>query len=146
MASLPADPKLSAAVSDGALLLAGEFTVWTLGQLPPEVHALDALAAAFPAGTLSGAPKVRAMEIIDELEKSRRGIYAGAVGYFSANGSMDTCIALRTALVKDGVMYVQAGGGVVADSDPESEYQESINKARALVRAAQAAVRFAATR
>jgi len=86
------------------------------------------------------------MEIIDELEKSRRGIYAGGVGYFSANGAMDTCIALRTALVKDGVMHVQAGSGVVSDSDPESEYQESINKSRALVRAAQEAVRFAAAR
>jgi anthranilate synthase component 1 len=83
------------------------------------------------------------MEIIDELEKSRRGVYAGAVGYISANGTMDTCIALRTALVKDNQMYVQAGGGVVADSNPESEYQESINKARALFRAAQQAVEFA---
>jgi anthranilate synthase component 1 len=84
------------------------------------------------------------MEIIDELEKSRRGVYAGAVGYFSANGSMDTCIALRTAVVKDGTMYVQAGGGVVADSDPEGEYQESVNKARALFRAAEEAVKFSA--
>ena len=84
------------------------------------------------------------MEIIDELEKSRRGIYAGAVGYLSANGSMDTCIALRTALVKNGKVYIQAGGGVVADSDPESEYQETVNKAKALVRAAQEAIRYAA--
>jgi anthranilate synthase component 1 len=83
------------------------------------------------------------MEIIDELEPERRGIYAGAVGYFGANGDMDTCIALRTAVVKDGVMYVQAGGGVVADSDPEAEYQETRNKARALIRAAEEAVRFA---
>jgi anthranilate synthase component 1 len=83
------------------------------------------------------------MEIIDELEPERRGIYAGAVGYFGANGDMDTCIALRTAVVKDGVMYVQAGGGVVADSDPESEYQETQNKARALIRAAEEAIRFA---
>jgi anthranilate synthase component 1 len=83
------------------------------------------------------------MEIIDELESERRGIYAGAVGYLSANGSMDTCIALRTAVVKDGTMYVQAGGGVVADSDAEAEYQESRNKAKALLRAAEEAVRFA---
>ncbi len=84
------------------------------------------------------------MEIIDELEPERRGIYAGAVGYFGADGDMDTCIALRTAVVKDGVMYVQAGGGVVADSDPEAEYQETRNKARALIRAAEEAIRFAA--
>ncbi len=115
-----------------------------VGELDPKYDALDALAGGFPAGTVSGAPKIRAMEIIDELETVRRGIYAGAVGYFSANGSMDTCIALRTAVVKDGVMYVQAGGGVVADSDPEAEYQECRNKARALVRAAEEAVRFAA--
>jgi anthranilate synthase component 1 len=83
------------------------------------------------------------MEIIDELEHVRRGFYAGAVGYISANGGMDTCIALRTALIKDDVMYVQAGGGVVADSDPEAEYQESRNKAKALLRAAEEAVRFA---
>ncbi len=114
------------------------------GKLRDGLDALDALWGGFPAGTVSGAPKVRAMEIIDELEKSRRGVYAGAVGYFSANGSMDTCIALRTAVVKDGTMYVQAGGGVVADSDPEGEYQESVNKARALFRAAEEAVKFAA--
>jgi anthranilate synthase component 1 len=83
------------------------------------------------------------MEIIDELEPVRRGIYAGAAGYFAANGTMDTCILLRTALVKDGTMYVQAGVGVVADSDPESEFQESVQKARALVRAAEEAVKFA---
>ena len=115
-----------------------------VGELDPKYDARDALAGGFPAGTVSGAPKIRAMEIIDELETVRRGIYAGAVGYFAANGSMDTCIALRTAVVKDGVMYVQAGGGIVADSDPESEYQECHNKARALVRAAEEAVRFAA--
>jgi anthranilate synthase component 1 len=84
------------------------------------------------------------MEIIDELETDRRGIYAGAVGYFGAGGAMDTCIALRTAVIKDGTMYVQSGGGVVADSDPEAEYQESRNKARALIRAAEEAMRFAA--
>jgi anthranilate synthase component 1 len=114
------------------------------GRIAPEHDAMDALIAGFPAGTVSGAPKIRAMEIIDELETERRGIYAGAIGYFSANGAMDTCIALRTAVVKDGVMYVQAGGGVVYDSDPEAEFQESCNKARALIRAAQEAVRFAA--
>jgi anthranilate synthase component I len=113
------------------------------GRIRPDRDALDALIGGFPAGTVSGAPKVRAMEIIDELEPERRGFYAGAVGYFSADGNMDTCIALRTALVKDGQMFVQAGGGVVADSDPEAEYQESCNKARALIRAAEEAVRFA---
>jgi anthranilate synthase component 1 len=113
------------------------------GEIAPGLDAVDALVAGFPAGTVSGAPKVRAMEIIEELEKERRGIYAGAVGYFSAGGAMDTCIVLRTALVKDGMMYVQAGGGVVADSDPEAEYQETVNKARALFRAAQEAIRFA---
>jgi anthranilate synthase component I len=116
------------------------------GEIDPQYDAIDALIGGFPAGTVSGAPKVRAMEIIDELEPERRGIYAGAVGYFAANGAMDTCIALRTAVVKDGVMYVQAGGGVVADSDPEAEYQETRNKARALIRAAQEALRFAARR
>jgi anthranilate synthase component I len=113
------------------------------GVIRSDADALDALIAGFPAGTVSGAPKVRAMEIIDELEPARRGIYAGAVGYFGADGTMDTCIALRTALVKDRQVIVQAGGGVVADSDPEAEYQESCNKARALIRAAEEAVRFA---
>jgi anthranilate synthase component I len=113
------------------------------GALTKEHDALDALAAGFPAGTVSGAPKVRAMQIIDELEKEKRGVYAGSVGYFSAAGEMDTCIVLRTALVKDGVMYVQAGAGIVADSDPKSEQQECINKARALFRAAEEAKRFA---
>ncbi len=113
------------------------------GGIRPDCDALDALMAGFPAGTVSGAPKVRAMEIIDELEPERRGFYGGAVGYIAADGTMDTCIALRTALIKDGRMYVQAGGGVVADSDPEAEYQESCNKARALIRAAEEAVRFA---
>ncbi len=114
------------------------------GKIAPEFNALQALAAGFPAGTVSGAPKVRAMEIIDELEPDRRGVYAGCIGYFGANGDMDTCIALRTAVVKDGTMYVQAGGGIVYDSNPESEFQESCNKARALLRAAEEAVRFAA--
>jgi anthranilate synthase component I len=114
------------------------------GKLRDGLEALDALVAGFPAGTLSGAPKVRAMEIIEELEPDRRNIYAGCIGYFAANGTMDTCIGLRTALVKDGTMYVQAGGGVVADSDPEFEYEETRQKARALLRAAEEAVRFAA--
>jgi anthranilate synthase component 1 len=113
------------------------------GRIRPDKDALDALIGGFPAGTVSGAPKVRAMEIIDELEPERRSFYAGAVGYFSADGNMDTCIALRTALIKDGQMFVQAGGGVVADSNPEAEYQESCTKARALIRAAEEAVRFA---
>ncbi len=111
-----------------------------VGELDPKYDALDALAAGFPAGTVSGAPKVRAMEIIDELEKTRRGVYAGCIGYFGADGSMDTCIALRTGVVKDGTLYVQAGGGVVADSDADAEYQETVNKARALIRAAEEAL------
>ena len=101
------------------------------GKIRDDKDAMDALAAGFPAGTVSGAPKVRAMEIIDELEPERRSFYAGTVGYLSADGDMDTCIALRTALVKDGKMFVQSGVGVVADSDPEAEYQESCNKAKA---------------
>lgn len=116
------------------------------GRAREGVGALEALSAGFPAGTLSGAPKVRAMEIIEELEPSRRGLYAGGVGYFGADGGMDTCIALRTALVKDGTMYVQAGCGVVADSDPVAEYEETRAKARGLFRAAEEAVRFAAGR
>ena len=115
------------------------------GRLKSALTGLEALVAGFPAGTVSGAPKIRAMEIIDELESERRSFYAGAVGYFGANGDMDTCIALRTALVRDGTMYVQAGGGVVADSDPEAEYQESCNKAEALIRAAAEAQRYANT-
>jgi anthranilate synthase component 1 len=113
------------------------------GKLDAKYDALDALAAGFPAGTVSGAPKVRAMQIIDELEKDKRGLYAGCVGYFSANGTMDTCIALRTALVKDGTMYVQAGAGIVADSNQQAEQQECVNKAKALFRAAEEARRFA---
>jgi anthranilate synthase component 1 len=113
------------------------------GTLRKGLDAVDALAASLPAGTLSGAPKIRAMQIIDELEPEKRGVaYAGAVGYFAANGALDTCILLRTALIKDGTMYVQAGGGVVADSVPEAEYQESINKAKALFAAADEAVQF----
>jgi anthranilate synthase component 1 len=114
------------------------------GRLRGDLDALDALVASFPAGTLSGAPKVRAMEIIEEMEPTRRGIYAGCIGYFAVNGTMDTCIGLRTALVKDGTMHVQAGAGIVADSEPEAEYEECRQKARALFRAAEEAVRFAA--
>ncbi len=113
------------------------------GTLSRKYDVIDALCAGFPAGTVSGAPKVRAMEIIDELEKHKRGVYGGCVGYFSADGEMDTCIVLRTAIVKDGKMYVQAGAGIVADSVPENEHQECVNKAKALFRAADEAVRFA---
>lgn len=105
------------------------------GKLRSDLHALDALRACFPAGTVSGAPKIRAMEIISELEQTRRGIYAGCAGYVGFNGDLDTCICLRTMVVQDGVAYVQAGGGVVADSDPLAEYQESGNKAAALLKA-----------
>lgn len=115
------------------------------GRLRQGLDALDALLAGFPAGTVSGAPKVRAMEIIDALETARRSFYAGCVGYISGSGDLDTCIALRTALVKDGTLVVQAGGGVVADSDPECEYQETENKARAVIRAAEDAVQRAHT-
>ena len=113
------------------------------GEIDPKFDAIDALLAGFPAGTVSGAPKIRAMEIIEELEPERRGVYAGCIGYFGANGEMDTCIALRTAVIKDGTVYIQAGGGVVADSTPEGEYQESCNKARALIRATEEAQNFA---
>ena len=116
------------------------------GRLADDKDALDALVGGFPAGTVSGAPKVRAMEIIDELEVARRGIYAGAVGYFGANGDLDTCIALRTGVIADGKLHIQAGGGVVADSDPQAELEETRQKARALVRAAEEAIRFAGRR
>jgi anthranilate synthase component I len=116
------------------------------GEIAKDFDAVSALVAGFPAGTVSGAPKVRAMEIIDELEKEKRGIYAGSVGYFSASGSLDTCIVLRTAIVKDKTMHVQAGGGVVYDSDPEFEHQETVNKAKALFRAAEDAHRFVSGR
>ena len=106
--------------------------------------AVAALVAGFPAGTVSGAPKIRAMEIIDELERDKRGIYGGCIGYFGSNGDMDTCIVLRTAVVKDGAMHIQAGAGVVFDSDPAYEHRECVNKAMALVRAAEEAVRTAA--
>lgn len=107
------------------------------GQLRDDCDAFDALMASLPAGTVSGAPKVRAMEIIDQLEPHRRGPYAGAVGYIDYSGNMDTCIALRTIVVKDRIAYVQAGAGLVADSDPTSEYQETLNKAKGLLRAIQ---------
>jgi anthranilate synthase component 1 len=113
------------------------------GELRPELDAVAALAAGFPAGTVSGAPKVRAMEIIDELEKEKRGAYAGCIGYFGAGGEMDTCIVLRASVVKDGFMHVQAGAGVVYDSDPASEQRECVNKAQAQFHAAEEAVRFA---
>ena len=112
------------------------------GGIRDDLDAIDALIAGFPAGTVSGAPKIRAMELIDDLEPDRRGIYAGAVGYISAAGDLDTCIALRTAVVKDQTMHVQAGAGIVYDSDPEAEYEETQNKARALIRAAGEALRF----
>ena len=115
-----------------------------LGRLDKKHDVIDALMGGFPAGTLSGAPKVRAMQIIDELEKEKRGPYGGCVGYFSADGEMDSCIVLRTALVKDGVVHVQAGAGVVADSDPSAEQLECQYKAKALFKAAEEAVRFAA--
>ena len=113
------------------------------GELRDDLDVVAALSAGFPAGTVSGAPKVRAMEIIDELEKDKRGIYAGCIGYFGAGGEMDTCIVLRASVVKDGKMHVQAGAGVVYDSVPASEYAECVNKAQALFRAAEEAVRFA---
>ncbi|HEY6299046.1 MAG TPA: anthranilate synthase component I [Candidatus Binatus sp.] len=112
------------------------------GVLREGCDAFDAFAATFPQGTVSGAPKIRAMEIIDELESVRRGVYAGAVGYFSYTGNTDTAIALRTLLIKKDRVYIQAGGGVVADSDPGAEFEESVNKARAMVRALQAARDF----
>ena len=113
-----------------------------VGELSDEHDALSALLAGLPAGTVSGAPKVRAMEIIDELEPEKRGVYGGGVGYFSAGGDMDMCIALRTAVLKDEKLYVQAGGGIVWDSDPDAEWQETVNKSRALRAAAAEAGRF----
>lgn len=112
------------------------------GTLDRKYDAIDALMAGFPAGTVSGAPKIRAMEIIDELEPVRRSFYAGCSGYFSSGGAMDTCISLRTGLIKDGTLYVQAGGGVVADSSGDGEWEESRNKAMALIKAAEQAVKF----
>jgi anthranilate synthase component 1 len=113
-----------------------------IGELNDGMDAFNAFRATFPQGTVSGAPKIRAMEIIDELEPVRRGVYAGAVGYFSFTGNTDTAIALRTLLIKGERVYIQAGGGVVADSDPLAEYEESCNKARAMIRALSAAREF----
>jgi anthranilate synthase component 1 len=112
------------------------------GTIRPDRTAFDLMRATFPAGTVSGAPKVRAMQIIAEQESVQRGFYAGALGYFSYDGNLDSCITLRTALLKDGRLYIQAGGGVVADSDPAAEYQETINKATALFKAAEMARNF----
>jgi anthranilate synthase component 1 len=109
------------------------------GTLAPGSNAYDVMRATFPAGTVSGSPKVRAMEIINEVEKAKRCAYAGAVGYFGFDGSLDSCIALRTCVLKDGKAYVQAGAGVVADSDPTYEYNETVNKARGMLRALQRA-------
>jgi anthranilate synthase component 1 len=105
------------------------------GQLRPGQDAFDLLRATFPAGTVTGAPKIRAMEIIDELETQRRGVYAGVVGYISYDGNMDSCIAIRTAVMHGDRVYVQSGGGIVADSDPQREYEESWNKAKAMAEA-----------
>jgi anthranilate synthase component I len=105
------------------------------GKIAGDRDAFDLVRATFPAGTLSGAPKVRAMEIIDELEPSKREIYGGAVGYFSFSGNMDLAIAIRTLVIKDGMIHLQAGAGIVADSDPAAEYQETVNKAMAVVKA-----------
>ena len=112
------------------------------GEIRPDLDAVDAMIAGFPAGTVSGAPKIRAMQIIDELEPDRRGVYSGAIGYISAAGDLDTCIALRTALVCDGQLHIQAGAGIVYDSDPQAEFEETQNKAMALMRAAADALRF----
>jgi anthranilate synthase component 1 len=117
-----------------------------VGELDPKHDAVAALLAGLPAGTLSGAPKVRAMQIIDELEPEKRGVYGGGCGYFSAGGDMDICIALRTAVLKDGQLYSQAGGGVVYDSNPESEYEETVNKAKAVWSAAADAANFAGSK
>jgi len=106
-----------------------------IAELAQGKDAFDVIKATFPAGTLTGAPKVRAMEIIEEMEPSRRGAYGGAVGYFSFSGNMDTCITIRTFVIKDGEVYIQAGAGIVADSDPKREYEETVNKVKALIRA-----------
>ena len=112
------------------------------GQLRPGRTAIDTLQSCLPAGTVSGAPKVRAMQIIDEFEPTRRGPYAGAVGYIDFSGNMDTCIALRTVVYLDGKAHVQAGGGIVADSVPANEYEETLNKARALLKAIEIAEKY----
>jgi anthranilate synthase component 1 len=114
------------------------------GELRPEVKAIDALRSVLPAGTLSGAPKVRAMQIIDELEPVKRGAYGGAVGWLSYAGELDTCICIRTVVIKDGTAHIQAGGGTVADAEPDYEYEESRAKAAGVVKAIQLAVKQAA--
>jgi anthranilate synthase component 1 len=111
------------------------------GTLPDEMDRLDTMMACFPAGTVSGAPKVRAMEIIEELEPTRRGVYAGAIMYLDFSDNLDSCIAIRTLVAKNGKGYIQAGGGIVADSTPEGEFMETVNKSRALLRAIQLAQR-----
>jgi anthranilate synthase component 1 len=113
------------------------------GDIREGLDAVDALAAGLPAGTLTGAPKIRAMQIIAELEQTARGPYGGCVGYFSFNGNLDCCITIRTALIKDGKAYIQAGGGWVNDSTPEEEYQETLNKAKAMLKAVALAESFA---
>ena len=112
------------------------------GLIDEKYDAVDALKAGFPAGTVSGAPKIRAMQIIEELENLNRSFYAGCMGYFDSNGDMDTCISLRSGLVKNGKLFIQAGGGVVYDSTPENEYQETINKANALISAAKESYKY----
>jgi anthranilate synthase component 1 len=109
------------------------------GRLRSGLDGFDLLRACFPAGTVSGAPKIRAMSIIGELERERRGPYAGAVGYFAPSGDMDMCITIRTIIMREGTYHVQAGAGIVADSDPSTEYEETVSKARALVRAVEIA-------
>ena len=110
------------------------------GIIKNGITPIDALMAGFPAGTVTGAPKIRAMQIIDELEETKRGIYAGGIGYISPNGDMDTCIALRTGIIHKNKLYVQAGGGIVYDSNPQKEYEETVNKARAVFDAAEIAL------
>jgi anthranilate synthase component 1 len=113
------------------------------GHLAPDKSPYDLMRATFPAGTLSGAPKIRAMQIISELEQTQRGPYGGCVGYFSFNGNLDCCITIRTALIKDGMAYIQAGGGWVNDSTPEAEFDETVNKAKAMLKAVALAESFA---
>jgi anthranilate synthase component 1 len=117
-----------------------------VGRLRDDCTPFDALRACFPAGTVSGAPKIRAMEIINELEPEQRGAYSGCVGYFGFDGNLDTCITIRTLVVKDGTAYIQAGGGIVFDSDPAEEFQETINKAQASLRAIEHAEKTGARR
>ena len=112
------------------------------GKLSKGVNNVSALLSGLPAGTVSGAPKIRAMEIIDELESQKRSIFGGGVGYFGASGQMDFCIAIRTAVLKEKNLYLQAGGGVVFDSDPETEFQETVNKSKALLKAAEDSIHF----